>query len=216
MAVMPLEQESNEVLPGFEHIVRVWNETHGMNAARLQPGEFYVTGKDEVITTVLGSCVAACIRDPNRGVGGMNHFMLPGGHDSVDDTLWGGVETLLTRYGVAAMESLINEMLKLGATRSCLEVKLFGGGSIFDAGLANVGERNVQFVREFVKTEKLNVVAEDLGGTLPRKINYFPRTGRVMLKRLRMAQSAAVLEGEKLYESRIGKTEQGGQVFLFD
>jgi len=203
------------VLPGFEHISRFWDSTQNLCASRILPGEYYVTRNDEIITTVLGSCVSACIRDPLSGVGGMNHFMLPGNTAKRLDK-WGGDTCLATRYGIAAMEILINDLLKLGARKERLELKLFGGGEILVMDVNKVGERNVQFVREFVKTEGIAVSAQDLGESYPRKVNYYPKTGKVMVRRLRSLQTRAIADQEKNYESTLGKKQAPGEIDLFD
>src|SRR5690606_35591093 len=130
-------------LPGFEHISRYWDDQHGCVSAKILPGEFYVTRHDELLVTVLGSCVTACIRDRETGVGGMNHFMLAeGGDDLVGPS---------ARYGVYAMEILINHLLKNGARRQNLEAKVFGGGRVLSslAG-AMIGERNADFVIKYL------------------------------------------------------------------
>jgi len=203
------------VLPGFEHISRTWDARQNSCASRILPGEYYVTTTDEIITTVLGSCVSACIRDPLIGVGGMNHFMLPGCTTQRMDR-WGGDNCLATRYGIAAMEMLINDLLKLGSQRSRLELKLFGGGNVMSMDVNNVGDNNIQFVRQFVKTEGIPVVAEDLGEAFPRKVNYFPKTGKVMVRRLRSLQNQAVVDQEKSYERTFVKKQVPGEIELFD
>lgn len=168
-----------------------------------------------MITTVLGSCVSACIRDPLSGVGGMNHFMLPGSTAQRMDQ-WGGDDCLATRYGIAAMETLINDLLKLGSRKDRLELKLFGGGNVMAMDVNGVGDRNVKFVRQFVKAEGITVVAEDLGEVFPRKVNYFPKTGKVMVRRLRSLQNQAVVDQEKNYERTVGKQQVPGEIELFD
>lgn len=203
------------VLPGFEHISRSWDSTRNLCTSRILPGEYYVTTHEEIITTVLGSCVSACIRDPLSGIGGMNHFMLPGNTGKRMDK-WGGDDCLATRYGIAAMEMLINDLLKLGSRKEQLELKLFGGGKVLAMDVNDVGERNVQFVRQFVKTEGIAVLAEDLGETYPRKVNYFPKTGKVMIRRLRSLQNQAVVNQEKNYESTLAKKQVPGEIDLFD
>lgn len=147
-------------LPGFEHLQRQWDSHAQRWTVRILPGEYYVTCEDEAITTVLGSCISACVRDPKRGVGGMNHFMLPeestSGHNAWLDPAVG----LATRYGSYAMESLVNDLLKLGADRRHLEVKLFGAGRILGVG-TDVGARNISFIRRFVEMEGYAIAAED-------------------------------------------------------
>ena len=191
------------MLPGFDHVSRIWDASNRLCAARVLPGEHYVTRNHEIITTVLGSCISACIRDPDSGVGGMNHFILPG-NTAANTSKWGRMDCVDTRYGVAAMEVLINDILKQGSRRNRLELKLFGGGEVLQMNTSNVGSRNIEFAREFAQREELTIVSEDLGGQYPRKINYFPRSGKVMVKRLRSLQRRAIVSQEIEYESTLG------------
>lgn len=147
---------------------------------KLPPGSFHVATADEVISTLLGSCVAACIYDPLRAIGGMNHFLLP---DAGPGDAFGEPVSTSNRYGVFAMESLINALLARGASRSRLKVKLFGGGRILTQ-LSDVGRRNIDFVRRFVAVEGLPIAAEDLGGDQARRILMYPATGRVRVRKL--------------------------------
>ncbi len=204
-----------KALSGFSHIARNWDSQNDISTAKILPGEYYVTTNDEMITTVLGSCVSACVRDPDTGVGGMNHFMLPGDNGKNHDK-WGGADCLTTRYGVAAMETLINDILKQGSHKNRLELKLFGGGEVLQMETNNVGRQNVSFIREFVHVEGLLVAAEDLGGPYPRKINFFPKTGRVMVRRLRSIQKNVIADQEKCYASSLGKSDSPGEIDLFD
>jgi len=165
-------------LPQFSHVSRYWDNDHRCFAARLLPGEYYVTTAHEVVTTVLGSCVSACIRDTRIGVGGMNHFMLPL-DASQGSSAWGAAVSAATRYGNVAMERLINDILKLGGRRENLEIKLTGGGRVLAAMSTDIGARNIDFVRQYVKDEGFNVVGEDLGDIYPRKVIYFPDTGKI-------------------------------------
>ena len=200
----------------FKHIARTWDRGLESVSARILPGEYYVTQNQEAITTVLGSCISACIRDPRLGIGGMNHFMLPA--DAGGDGQWAGSDALVTRYGVAAMESLINDLMKLGSRKANMEVKLFGGGKILAMDMLNVGERNIEFVRQFTQIEGLSVVAQDLGGPHPRKVIYFPTTGKVKIRRLRSLQTKVVAAQEKAYETTLSKqddTSAGGEIDLF-
>lgn len=158
---------------------RHFDSKMGCDAVKLLPNEYYVTSEDIVLCTVLGSCVAACIRDAVVGVGGMNHFMLPGGED-VDGATSAGM-----RYGAYAMEMLINELLKAGARRERLEAKVFGGGAVLDQmRQMNIGERNAAFVLEYLQTEQIPVLAQDLCGEQARRVNYFPRTGKVLVRKM--------------------------------
>jgi chemotaxis protein CheD len=199
---------------GFERIQRFWDPASGHWTAKVLPGEYYVTRSDEVVTTVLGSCIAACIRDPKVGVGGMNHFMLPEGTGNSAGNQWLDPATgLATRYGSYAMESLINSLLKLGASRSQLEIKLFGAGRIL-ANLTDVGRRNIDFVHSYLRTEGLRAVAEDLGDIYPRRVAYFAATGKVRVRRLRPLEATAIAESERRYLTDIG-TNDGGDIELF-
>lgn len=178
-------------------------------AAKILPGEYYVTRKDMLLVTVLGSCVAACIRDSENGIGGMNHFMLPdgGGKDVVSAS---------ARYGTYAMELLINHLLKSGARRNRLEAKVFGGGAVL-ASLpsSNVGTRNAEFVLEFLQTEKIPVIAKDLLDSYPRKIYYFPNTGRVLVRKLHRVHNDTLFVRENEYRSRIERSKLEGDIELF-
>jgi chemotaxis protein CheD len=180
-------------------------------ALKVLPGEYVVTGNDVMLVTVLGSCVSACIRDPLAGVGGMNHFMLPDAEP--EGSRWG---TESARYGGYAMEVLINDLLKRGASRSRLEVKVFGGGAVL-AGftVSNVGERNGRFVLDYLRNEGLGISGQDLFDVYPRRVHYFPRTGKVMVKRLPSANEPDVLASESLYRSRLKESPTTGSVELF-
>ena len=159
--------------------------TFHRKGVKLLPNEFFVTTEDLVLSTVLGSCVAACIHDRTAGIGGMNHFMLPddGDNRAASDAI---------RYGAYAMEVLLNELLKGGARRERLEAKVFGGAAVL-AGMTtlNIGDRNSEFVRRYLAMEKVRVTAEDLQGSHPRKVAFLPSTGQVMVKKLRLQQEGA-------------------------
>jgi len=181
-------------LVGFETVARYWDARLGVWAAKIGPGEFYVTLAGELVVTVLGSCVSACIRDPVRGIGGMNHFMLPG--DPSAPAV--GPASAQNRYGCHAMESLINVMLRHGGDRSRFEVKLFGGGRILQR-MTDVGERNIEFIRKYARAEGLRIVAEDMGGDHPRKVYFAPDSGKVRLKKLRELHNNTIYEREITY-----------------
>jgi chemotaxis protein CheD len=182
-----------------------------MQAAKILPGEYYVTTRDMLIVTVLGSCVSACIRDRLTGIGGMNHFMLPESDNDPNNPL-----STSTRYGTYAMEMLINHLLKLGGRRQNLEAKVFGGGNVLKGCTqANVGARNSDFVLHYLETEKIAVAAQDLLDVYPRKVYFFPKTGRVLVRKLRNLHNNTVLEREQEYNNRIGHTAMAGDVELF-
>jgi chemotaxis protein CheD len=183
------------------------------NAVKVMPGEFFVGKEDIVISTVLGSCVSACIWDRTAKVGGMNHFMLPGGQGneapSNDLTAASG------RYGVFAMEQLINELIKHGARKSNLEAKVFGGGAVLRKfSTLNVGERNAAFVLDFLKTEGIRVISQDLMDIYPRRVAFFPSSGRALCKKLTSTDSSLVT-AEQQYTAKINTTEVAGDIELF-
>ena len=188
---------------------RYYDRHFDSEAAKILPGEYFVTDSGMLLVTVLGSCVAACIRDTKTGMGGMNHFMLP------DD---GGRETVgaSARYGTYEMEVLINFMLKMGARRNSLEAKVFGGGAVM-ASLAssNVGTRNAEFVLNYLKVEKIPIVAKDLLDSYPRKVYYFPDTGRVMVKKLHRVHNETLFTREKDYKDRLSGAKVEGDIELF-
>jgi chemotaxis protein CheD len=198
-------------LPGFEAIRRYRNAT-GVSTARILPGEYYVTREDEVIDTVLGSCVAACIRNPRFSIGGMNHFMLPRPSSTGNDA-WENVAGRATRYGSASMELLINSVLSAGGSRQDLEVKIFGGGRVI-AQLSDIGARNLEFVRDFLRQEGLQVAAEDSGDICSRHVQYFPRSGRVRVRHL-SARAAELGVKEQRYLDRLEQAPVAGEIDLF-
>lgn len=182
-----------------------------MQAAKILPGEFYVSSRDMVLVTVLGSCVAACIRDPLSGIGGMNHFMLPENGEEQYNMC-----TPSARYGVHAMEMLLNQLTKLGARRANLEAKVFGGGNVMASmAQANVGGRNAEFVLDFIERERIPLAAADLLEDYPRKIYFFPRTGKVLMKKLHTLTNNTIFEREEEYQRRLTQKPVEGQVELF-
>lgn len=201
-------------IPGFESINRYWDPENQIVTAKLLPGDYYVTQDDEMITTVLGSCVSACIRDAVTGIGGMNHFMLPETSKSRLASRDEAVVGSAFRYGNYAMEHLINTILQYGGKRKNLEVKLFGGGKII-ATLGDVGARNIAFVMDYVDTEALKLVSHDLGDIYPRKVNFYPQTGRVRMKKIKDLHNETIVLREKQYSSIIKDTPVEGSIELF-
>jgi chemotaxis protein CheD len=198
--------------PGVGSIRRYVNAS-GQAVAKLLPGDYYVTREDEVLDTVLGSCVSACIRNPRLRIGGMNHFMLPRPSGAGNDT-WESIDGRATRYGSASMEQLINSILRSGGTRAELEVKIFGGANVMSA-LSDIGSHNVTFVREFLRHEGLSVASEDVGDTCPRHIQYFPMSGRVRVRHLAMRQSQAIASHEQRYLHGLQQAPVAGEIDLF-
>lgn len=188
----------------FAHIKKYYDKVNNCNTAKLLPGEFYVTTQQEMITTVLGSCVSACVYDPFRKVGGMNHFMLPGS-ESGDGS---------ARYGLFAMESLLNEILKLGCRKSDLKAKLFGGGQIIEK-MTDVGQKNIRFAKTFLFSEGIPLESHDLGLIYPRKVNFFPLTGRAMVKRLQTLHNTTIEDREIEYMTSLNRAPVSGDIDLF-
>lgn len=199
-------------LPGFENIKRSWHNSFETVAARLLPGEYFVTSSDEAIYTTLGSCISACIRDRVSGIGGMNHFMLPASASS--DSWKAADNSASARYGNVAMEHLINNILKNGGKRQNLEAKIFGGGRII-ANMTDVGLRNITFARDYLQTEGLKVISEDVGDTFPRMVVYFPATGKVRVKRMRSLHNNTIIELETKYLHTIEDKPVSGGIELF-
>jgi len=188
-----------------------FDRTFDCQAAKILPGEYYYTNKDMLIVTVLGSCVSACIRDRTTGLGGMNHFMLPDGSSDGNSPV-----SASARYGNYAMEILINDLLKAGAKRENMEAKVFGGGAVLKGFTAiNVGERNAAFVLNYLKVERIRVVAEDLNDIHPRKVYFFPRTGKVLVKKLMQTHNDTVAKREIEYASRLKVVPVAGEIDLF-
>ncbi len=215
MTLNTLKKNKSDFTPsllGFENINRYWDKTNNAVTAKILPGELYVTTQREVIATVLGSCVSACIRDPIFGVGGMNHFMLP---ISESNGSWrGSTVTLATRYGNYAMEHLINEILKNGGLRKNLEVKIFGGARILRQ-MTDIGVKNIEFVRSYLNMENMSIASEDLGDVCPRKVQYFPATGKVRIKKLRSLHNETIHQREQKYLQEIKTSEPSGEIDLF-
>ena len=200
---------------GFEEVLAptlYFDREHGSEAAKILPGEYYATGRDMVLVTVLGSCVCACIRDKVSGIGGMNHFMLPDSGQDQSNPLGESA-----RYGTYAMEILINQLLKMGAKRANFEAKVFGGGAVLRGfTVSNVGERNAQFVLKFLETEKIHIAAQDLLDIYPRKVYFFPKSGLVRVKKLKKVHNDTIINRENEYGSRLHYATVSGDVELFD
>jgi chemotaxis protein CheD len=196
---------------GFtEHLAgkRYFDRQFEIEAVKVLPGEYYVTATDMVLVTVLGSCVSACVRDREKRVGGMNHFMLAEGG--------GDMNSASARYGTYAMEVLINHLMKMGARRSALEAKVFGGGRVMASLTSSqVGENNARFVLDFLATEGIAVAAQDLLDIYPRKVYYFPSTGRVLVKKLLRMHNDTVIRREREYAARLSEAPVAGEVELF-
>ena len=177
-------------------------------AVKILPGEYFVHDEDILIMTTLGSCIAACIWDRQLRIGGMNHFMLPEGSGAGADA---------GRYGSYAMELLINELVKRGATRSTMEAKVFGGGAVISGmNSINVGERNTKFVLDYLSTERITVVSKDVMDVYPRKVCFLPHSGKAMVKRLAATNTDALLAQERAAAAKpVPAASAAGSVDLF-
>jgi chemotaxis protein CheD len=190
---------------------RQFNNELQMDVVPILMGEHFATAENVAISTVLGSCVSACLWDPGRGLGGMNHFMLPG-----DDSRAQAMVSVSARYGVFAMEVLINDLIKLGAERRRLVAKVFGGGRVMKgAGSLDVGAKNSEFVLEFLKVEGILLAARDLLDSCARKVYFFPKTGKVLVKKMRVEAAPTVLREEREYLATVGNRIQSGEVEIF-
>jgi chemotaxis protein CheD len=204
-----LDADIPSPIVGFERIHRYLDFTTKKVTAKIKPGEYYLTKEDEIITTVLGSCVAACIRDPIAGVGGMNHFMLPSSNTDANN-----LASAALRYGNYAMEHLINDIVKYGGRRDQLEFKIFGGANV--GGISrDVGTKNVQFIKSYLRNERFPIASEHLGGDHPLRIVYYAKSGKLMLKKLDSMHAAPVVQEEKALINQFDKTPEKGQVELF-
>jgi chemotaxis protein CheD len=181
-------------------------DAHFKNAAvKILPGEYFVDSEDLLVQTTLGSCIAACLWDRVAKVGGMNHFMLPeGAGDS-------------GRYGSFAMELLINEMMKRGANKGRMEAKIFGGGAVISGmNTINVGERNTNFVIDYLKTERIPIVSKDVMDVYPRKVCFLPASGKAMVKRLAPTNTDALIQQDRAAIQKVQPVaSQGGSIDLF-
>jgi chemotaxis protein CheD len=174
------------------------------DAVKILPCEYFVYHEDILIMTTLGSCIAACLWDREAKIGGMNHFMLPEGDAGSG------------RYGSYAMELLINEMMKHGATRTTMEAKVFGGGQVIDGmNTMNIGERNTAFVMDYLKTERIPIVSKDVLGPHPRKVCFLPASGKAMVKRLAGANTSALAAQDIAARQAVPQSTGGGSVDLF-
>lgn len=202
------EAQPPRPLRGFEGMHRYWDMGDNNWIAPVLPGDYYVTKSGEVITTVLGSCVSTCVRDATAGVSGLNHFMLPnqGGSFHPDDAL---------RYGCFAVERLINELVKYGAERERLEIKVFGGGKVI-AGMSDIGRKNIDFIHGYFSTEGLTIAAEDTGGSWARRVRFHTDTGRVLIQRLQTQETNQVVSREKELQRNLSIVPPCGEVDLFD
>lgn len=190
---------------------RYFDKNFNLEAVKILPGEYYATKDSTMIVTVLGSCVSVCLRDPITRIAGMNHFLLPANKDELN------FNSDSARYGIYAMEVLINHLMKLGAAKHRLEAKVFGGGNVLkQLRINSVGEQNSAFVLEYLSAERIQVSAQDLLGEFPRKVYFFPLTGEVKVRKLKSLHNATIIERESEYRVKVSQTPAAGDVDLFD
>lgn len=178
-----------------------FNHSYNRDVTILHPGEYYVTREHIIISTVLGSCVAVALYDPVEQIGGLNHFMLPGELHSRDF-----YQEESGRYGMYAMELLINTIIKEGGDKRRLKAKVFGGGHVLNTSAGNIPESNIRFAFEFLETEQIPVIANNVGGTYARKVLFFPESSRILLKRFGDKKVQPIKREEAAYLSRIQRT----------
>lgn len=203
------ETESTQAGDYYSGSRRYFDQNFEVTVVKLYSGDCYVSSvQDEMLVTILGSCIAACVRDPVARVAGMNHFLLPG--DPSSSTQSDGA-----RYGAFAMEQLFNKLMAAGGRKDRFEIKLFGGGNVIESS-ALIGTRNIAFVKDFLKREGLSIAAHDLGGDQPRRIHYFSADGRVMMRKLQRKEDMRVISEEKQYQTALVAAPVEGSVELFD
>jgi chemotaxis protein CheD len=176
-----------------------FDDRFNIEAIKIVPGQYYVTRKDKMIVTVLGTCVGACIRDRVRGIGGMNHFMLADwGRDATNPG------SKAAQHACFAMDKLIEQLLAKGAQQNWLEAKIFGGADLLrEVSSVNMGQLNISFLTAYLRQRGIKVVADSLGGAYPRKVYFFPRTGEVMVRTLTKANNSTIVDREKDYRIRL-------------
>jgi chemotaxis protein CheD len=190
------DTEKIQVGDYYDNTNRYYDQVNEVTVVKVFSGDCYVTAEaGEMMVTILGSCIAACIRDPIAKVGGMNHFLLPGEDKNALESL---------RFGAFSMEQLINEILKLGGKKERLEVKIFGGANVIKSS-ALIGTKNIEFVKGFLKDESLKISVEDVGEDMPRRVHYYPDSGRVMMRKLRRKEDKKIVDEELEYEHQLEK-----------
>jgi len=187
--------------------VRYFDRDFQVESVKILPGQYHASSGNGAISTVLGSCVSTCLWDPVQRIGGMNHFMLPG-----DGEAGTSPAAPSARFGVYAMEVLINTMIRLGADRRRMVAKVFGGGRVLQGfDTLDVGAKNCEFVLEFLATEGIPIVARDLLDVYARKLLFFPDTGKVQLKKLHIQPNDGVEQREREYMNELGNKTGGGE-----
>ena len=203
--------EDARVIPQFKHIKRYWDPSRKICVAQICPGEVYVTKQHELISTLLGSCIAVCMRDSSGKVGGMNHFKLPHGDNSAN-------APINTNYGIHAMELLINEILKNGGQRANLTCEVFGGGNVV-AGLSSaIGDKNIAFVTSFLRDEKIRIRHQDTGKSGAQQVYYHPISGNTFAIEKKDMSQEALKKAEAIYLKKVNikmEDDSGDEITYF-
>lgn len=200
--------EKTQVGDYYDGVDRYFDHNSEKVVVKLMSGDCYATAdRNEMIVTILGSCIAACVRDPITNVGGMNHFLLPGDFES-------SALNESARYGTFAMEKLINQILNLGGKKDRLEIKIFGGANVIENS-SMIGQKNVNFIKNFLKADGFTIASEHVGGTAPRRIHYYPDSGKVMMRLLKRKEDMKVVQKEEVFRSSLRKNPLEGEIELF-
>jgi chemotaxis protein CheD len=211
-----VEHLKKQCLTEFAHINHYWDSSRGVVAAKILPGEFYISKDAMQIATTLGSCVSACVWDDKQKIGGMNHFMLPLTDKEAHEVNWGqrGKHSDATRYGNFAMEYLINLILKNGGKKHNLKAKAFGGARVLN-NLSDVGARNINFVLGYLEDERIPLVGSDLGSIYPRKVIFEPHSGRALVKSIDHLHNDTITKREDDYRNQLQGLPSDGEIELF-
>lgn len=197
-----------------EMLSRYFDKRYDRWVIKILPGTQYITReRNEMLTTTLGSCVSACVRDARTGFCGMNHFMLPGD----EDCDWGGAGFSL-RFGHFAMESLFNAFFSTGSRKEDLIVKLFGGGNVIESSQM-IGDNNARFSLDYMSKEGIEVASHDLGGRYARRIHFYADSGKVQRKFVERSDERQdrVAKAEARYRSSLTRNESDkDSIELFD
>lgn len=190
------DTEKNQAGDYYSGPDRYYDQMTESTVVKLFSGGYYASkNKGEVVVTILGSCISCCLYDPLMKVGGMNHFLIPGVEDAHS-------KTSSARYGIHAMELLINNLIKYGASKDRLVAKVFGGANMLDTS-HQIGAKNIVFVKDFLKNEGIKLVSEDVGGNTPRRVHFEPDTGKVRIRKLRRVEDLKIIEKEKQYAAKV-------------
>lgn len=189
----------------FEVPISYYDKRFSIDAVKLLPGQYFVTTQDKMLVTVLGSCVAACLYDPETGIGGMNHFMLPAVLRPDQQTA-----KTFTKYGVFAMQKLLETLTRMGAKPANFEAKVFGGGHVMEGfASCDVGTQNARFIEQFMATNEIPIVSRDLYQDYARKVYFLPQTGEVQMRRIRRLNNTTIIEREKAHRISLSRRVVG-------